>query len=207
MSDPVAPNTLEAQLELLLRELLDEGTSTGIGILKSRDLPPEMIELVDIARRLRVASQGTPLPDECKAWGAPATTSSWPERRSWSRREAGRSRTWRWFWAGAAAAVILGVFGLTGGVESPSGPWYSARLALEDLQVALIPNPLGKAQMLIKSTHTRITEIEAMAASGDTRGLRLAASALDNEAGWLHAVVATLPAADQEWVRRELDHM
>ncbi|HLW58321.1 MAG TPA: DUF5667 domain-containing protein [bacterium] len=114
-------------------------------------------------------------------------------------------------WVGVAAAVVLGMWGigagLTWGGRSPASPWYGARVALEELEVALIPDRLDKGEMLLKTTRARIAEVQAMAEAGDSLGLRRAANALDSEAGWLHAIMTTLSATDRDRFTRDLKHI
>ena len=165
----------EVTLEHLLRDLLDAETTRGRNLPTRTDLSSELLGLLDMARRLRAAGQRMPRPGVSTAPGSSRT--SWPV---WRRRGASdRSRIWRRLWGGAAAAALLGTLSLINAAGSSSGLWYGARLALEDLRVALVPSPLVRAEMLIKSTHVRIAEIQALADSGDFRGLRLAASALE----------------------------
>jgi hypothetical protein len=199
------------QLELLLRELLGEETSDLSGALSSENVPPEVVELRETARRLREAAQRIPLPEGRKALRRALVTTALRHRRDWSPSGYPRQRPRRRLAIWAAAVLILGVLGLQAGLmrdaASPSSPWYGMRVALEELEVALVPSPLEKAAILVKETQTRLTEIQTMANLGDFRGLRRAADALDGEAGWLHAVMTTLSAADQERLRTALEHM
>ncbi len=198
----------ETQLELLLRELLGEDTGDQVGAPVVGAVLPEAAALRDTARRLRAAVQCVPLPQGRTAvrralmttvervWRASPSVAS-------SRRAHGRRVL-----AGVAAAVILGVCGIGTGVSwggaPPSSLWYGARVALEELEVALIPDRLGKAEMLLKATRLRVAEVQAMAEVGDSLGLRRAANALDGEAGWLHAIMTTLSAADRDRLRLDL---
>lgn len=102
--------------------------------------------------------------------------------------------------------MLLGVFGAALGASSasasPASPWYTVRIAIENLQVAITPDVRARAQLLVQHAHARIAEIRVMAATGDEGGLRRAADALDADAGWLHAILRTLPPQEQrQWVR------
>ena len=111
--------------------------------------------------------------------------------------------------AWAAAVVIMG--GSLAGVApqwarvSPSDPRYGIRVAFEEAKVVLTPSAVGKARMLVEATRQRIGEIERMAIAGDTTGLRRAAGVLDSEAGWLRAVLVTLPPSGRQRVEHVLE--
>lgn len=195
----------EIQLEFLLRELLGEETRDGAGAPAGEVMLPEAVALRDTARRLRAAVQCVPLPSGRTAVRrALITTVKRSRRLSASGTASRRAPGWR-VAAWVAAAVILGVWGigsrLSWGGLPPSSPWYGARVALEELEVALTPDRLGKAELLLRATRLRVAEVRAMADAGDSPGMRRAADALDGEAGWLHAIMTTLSAADRDRLR------
>jgi hypothetical protein len=195
----------EMQLESLLRALLGEDTRDGVGAPAEGVLLPEVVALRDTARRLRAAVQCVPLPSGRTAVRkALITTVKRARRVSLSGTASRRAHGWR-VTAGVAAAVIMGVWGIGAGLSwgglPPSSPWYGARVALEELEMALTPGRLERAEMLLRATRLRVAEVQAMAEVGDPSGLRRAADALDGEAGWLHAIMTTLSAADRDRLR------
>ncbi len=133
----------EIQLEVLLRELLDEDGPEGPRM--GMEAPPEIAELRDTARRLRRASQWTPLPE-----GRLAVRQALLVTAEHSRNHANHSRAaWRraGLWLGMAAlAAVAGAFGLGAGaldgLVPPSSPMYGLRLALDRARVAFVPGHL-----------------------------------------------------------------
>jgi len=200
----------EAQLERLLRELLDEAQAQSSGA-QAEAASTEITELQDMARRLRASVQWVPLPEGRTALRQALVTTAKLDGGGWDSVTPAPSRP-RWgLMAGATAALILGGIGLgAGGVRdawSPSHPWYGARVALEHLEIGLAPSPSEKAELLMRATRTRVAQIDAMAAAGDARGLRRAADALDREASWLREMMPTLPAEDRQRVELTLESL
>ncbi|SRR5579871_801250 len=198
MPDPSAVPNAEIQLEVLLRQFLGEDTG-DLGPDTSGEAPPAVSELADLAQRLNAAARDAAL---ASLPGPPrASANVVPARRPRRLRPRGRLQAYPWEWATAAAAIAIGIFGFGLGMSwagaSPSSPWYRARLAVENLQVALAPSPLARAELLVRNAQAHIIEIRAMASAGNTAGLRQAADALDADAGWLHAVLPALPAPEQ----------
>ncbi len=196
------PNT-EMQLELLLRELLDEQPGGSGESPAVRDLSPELIALRDLASRLREA--GRQVPPSAASFGAQGFGHTGRAGLAVGRASTNTGRRYG-AWVGIAAAMLLGVFGAALGAgsasASPASPWYSVRIALENLQVAITPDVRARAELLVQHAHARIAEIRVMAATGDEGGLRRAADALDADAEWLHAILRTLPPREQrQWVR------
>lgn len=190
---PPEQDARELQLERLLRELLDEEPLPG-------DAPcPEALELRDMARRLRAATQWVPLPEGRQALRRALLLAAGHRPRRLSR---------RWGLAAAAAAVLV-AWGLGGWTWSapPSSRLYDLRLALEDVQVALLPTPLAKAEALVRATHARIAEIQAVATADDVGGLHRVTRALDAETEWLRDIVATLPVAERKRVDQTLEQL
>jgi hypothetical protein len=187
----------EAELERLLRDLLDEEPLGSGGT--AGEVCPEALELRDMARRLRAATQWVPLPEGRQAL-----------RRALLAGAGMRGRRTRGWTLGAAAALLV-AFGLGAGwvhgAATPSSPWYDLKLAVEDLQIAVLPTPVSKAEMLVRATHQRIAEIQAMATADDAVGLRHAARALDKETEWLREIIASLPVAERERVDHSLDKL
>ncbi|GEM_PF-1193065 len=199
MPDPNAVPHAEMQLEVLLRQFLGEDMD-DLEPQASGEVPPAVSELADLARRLNAAARDAALASLGGACGARANVI--PARRRRPLRPRGRRlQAYPWEWATAAAAVAVGVVGFGLGMmwagASPSSPWYRARLAVEDIQVALAPSPLARAELLVRNARAHIIEIRTMASAGNTAGLRQAADALDADAGWLHAVLPALPAPEQ----------
>lgn len=186
----------EAELERLLRELLDEEPLYSRGT--AGEPCPEALELRDMARRLRAATQWVPLPHGRQALRRALLAGA-------GMRGHRRVRGWP---LGIAAALLL-VFGLGASwvqrAATPSSPWYDLKLAVEDLEIAVLPNPVSKAEMLVRATHQRIAEIQAMATADDAMGLQHAARALDKETEWLREIIASLPVAERERVDHSLD--
>jgi len=205
-----AQPALEMQLELVLAELLGEGAGVPRGAPRVSAVPAEVTDLADMARRLRAASQWIPLPEgrgtlrQALLAAAAVRLDARPIGQSLARRPGRRFAAAA---VAAAAALIVGLFNvgasLAWNAGSPSSRWYGVRVALVELQVALASSQLGKAEMLVSASRTRITEIEGTA-SGDARTLRRAADVLDGETAWLHAVMLGLPAADRERVVSDL---
>lgn len=205
MKDSDAMPNIEMQLELLLRRLLGEEHGEQ-GVSSPDDVSPELRDLRALALRLRAARQHLPVSQ--RPLRAMESAAAWRGGDSGVARVRSRSHRWHTGWAAIAVAALLGVFGLgvgaTSAGASPSSPWYGARLAIENVQVALTPSALARAELLVKNAHARLAEIQAMAAAGDSANLRRAADALDADAGWLHAVLKTLPAPEQRQLIRRL---
>ncbi|HLJ60236.1 MAG TPA: DUF5667 domain-containing protein [bacterium] len=222
----------EMQLELLLRRLPGETSGAPGASSADDDVSTELRELHDLALRLRAARQHLPVSMSLRlvrAVVSAATRHSGDGDVGYSgdgsvaysgdggvaysgdggvARVRSNSHRWQPGWAAIAAAVLLGAFGLgvgaTSAGASPSSPWYGARLAIENAQVALTPSARARAELLVKNAQARLGEIQAMAATGDTDGLRRAADALDADAGWLHAVLKILPAQERRQLIRGL---
>jgi len=209
VSDSHAHQAREEQLELLLRELMGEESETPGGALESEAASPDVAELRDMARRLRAASQWIPLPEGRKALRCALVAAALQHERSGVQVRGRGFQRFGWRAAVAAAAsVILAVFAIgttfAWSAGSPSSPWYGIRVDLQEIEVALVPSRLEKAELLVKATRTRIDEIDKMASAGNERGLRRAADALDGEAAWLHSLMDTLSPADKARVASTL---
>src|SRR5579875_546380 len=153
MPDPNAVPHAEMQLEVLLRQFLGEDMD-DLEPQASGEVPPAVSELADLARRLNAAARDAALASLGGACGARANVI--PARRRRPLRPRGRRlQAYPWEWATAAAAVAVGVVGFGLGMmwagASPSSPWYRARLAVEDIQVALAPSPLARAELLVRN--------------------------------------------------------
>jgi len=208
MKDSDTMRNTEMQLELLLRRLLGEDHGEPGALRADDDVSPELRELRDLALRLRMARQHLPESASLRVVRAMESAATWRGGDSGVTRVRSSSRRWHAGWAAIAAAVLLGAFGLGVGASSagasPSSPWYGARLAIENVQVALTPSAFVRAELLVKNAHARLAEIQTMAATGDASGLRRAADALDVDAGWLHALLRTLPTPEQRQLIRRL---
>lgn len=202
MTGSPTPQNTEVQLERLLRELLDKEGSSECGAPVDPDVPSEITELRDTARLLRAASQWVPLPEGRNAVRRALLATAQHGQFSSDLARAAWRRTGRWLGAAGALVLIVAAFalgaGLLDGLGSPSSPLYGVRLGLDEARVALVPSPLGKAELLVRAAHARIAEIDDMVASGDTLGMQRAAAALDGEAEWLREITATLPLADRQ---------
>ena len=209
MADSDAMPDTEMQLEVLLRGVLGEDASGLEPAPEHTAVSPELVELRDLASRLHEAGRQLPTP-------GPALLAQAVRRSIRRHRNAEPSRPLTVHgpyraWVGIAAAMLLAVSGV-GAIASwagasPASPWYGVRLAVENLQVAVTPDPHARAWLLVRDAHARIAEIQAMAATGDTAGLRRAADALDADAGWLHALLTILPAQEQRQLVRGLGHV
>jgi hypothetical protein len=194
MHDFDATPNAETELEQLLKRLLGEEPGEP-GASSAYDVPAtELTELRDLAGQLRAAGRHMGAAASLRVVLAACVRAHRGDSGA-SLVTSGRGRYGAW--VAVAAAVLLGMFGLGAGAvssgASPSSPWYGARLAIENLQVALTPSTLARAEMLVRNAHARIAEIRAMGATGDSGNLRRAADALDADAGWLHALLLTLP--------------
>ncbi len=199
MTDAHSPQNPEAQLESLLRALLDE--EPGDGAARPSYAPPAILELVETARLMRAVTQWVPLP-EGRAAVRRALLTTATEHLSRARASAWRPGGRGLIGVGAAAAATLILaFGLGAGALDgfglPGSGLYDARLQVDAIRVALMPSPVSKAELLVRAAHLRIAEIDEMVASGDTRGMAQAAAALDQEATWLRAITATLSPVDR----------
>ncbi len=199
----------EAQLESLLKALLEEERGSDAALPAHGDVPPDIIALAETARLLRASTQWVPLP-EGRAAVRRALLATAQEAQS--RRLtpfAPRRRSWGIAVAALAAMFIL-AFGLGAGVLDglglPGSPLYGLRLELDALRVAIVPSPVSKAELLVRSAHLRIAEIDEMVSSGDTRGVAQAAAALDQEAAWLRAITALLSPAERQRLADAIEH-
>jgi hypothetical protein len=131
----------ESQLEGLLRELLErEGSDRPRPDI---EVPREIAELRDAARRLRAASQWMPLPE-----GRFAVRRALLATAAQGENHAGLSRApWRraslWLSLAAVAAFAVGAFGLGAGALNvlvpPSSPVYGLRLMLDQARGTFVP--------------------------------------------------------------------
>ena len=77
-----------------------------------------------------------------------------------------------------AAAALLAVFSLLGGAvvasagSLPEEPLYPVKLAVEDLQLALAPNPQVRAELEMRFAARRLEEVEAAALQARTEAVR-----------------------------------
>lgn len=200
MTDDRARQASEEQLERLLRGLLEDEQ----GGVAEAAVPAEILEMREMAQRVRAASQWMPLPEGRVAVRRALVATAQQQEQL----RGGRGRTaWRWWQprgvgilAGAAAVLVL-VFGLGAGTLDglvlPSSPLYGVRLQLDEVRVWLVPTPAGKAELLLRAAEDRLAEIDAMVASGDVEGMKRAARALDSDVKRLHEIVATLPPAQR----------
>jgi hypothetical protein len=189
----------ETQLEILLRELLERDASATAAPAEL-EFSREIVELRDMARLLRAASQWVPLPEGRTAVRR-ALLAAARERAAKEPAPAAWRRTSRWLAAAGMAMMLMMAVGLGTGLPhvlgSPAGPLYSLRLQMDAARVALAPTAVRKAEVLVRAAHMRITEIDEMVAAGNTPGMRRAAAALDYEAEWLHSITSGLSLVDQ----------
>jgi len=165
--------TSEAQLAALLGELLEGEGADGAGGAAVEDMPAEIVEMRDVARLLRAASQSVPLPEgrlavrrALLATVQPNRTEGIPVRAAWR-------RTGRWLGVAAVAAMIVAAFGLGAGllddIASRSNPLYGLRLAVNRVRVALIPGGMRRTGSPAGSAQAGNAEIDEFAASGYAR--------------------------------------
>ena len=163
----------EAQLAALLGELLEGEGAGAAGGTAVEDMPAEIVEMRDVARLLRAASQSVPLPEgrlavrrALLATVQPSFTEGIPARAAWR-------RTGRWLGVAAVAAMIVAAFGLGAGlldgIASQSHPLYGLRLAVDRVRLALIPGGMRRTGSPAGSAQAGIAEIEEFAASGYAR--------------------------------------
>jgi len=205
VTDDRARQASEEQLERLLRGLLEDEQGGAAGGVAEAAVPGEILEMREMAQRVRAASQWMPLPEGRVAVRRALVATAQQQQ---EQVRGGRGRTaWRWWQprgvgilAGAAATLVL-VFGLGAGMLDglvmPSSPLYGVRLQLDEVRVWLVPTPAGKAELLLRAAEDRLAEIDAMVASEDVEGMKRAARALDSDVKRLHEVVATLPPAQR----------
>jgi hypothetical protein len=167
MLESQAQPSSEAQLAVLLGELLDDGAGNTGGTVAG-EVPPEVVELRDMARLLRASSLSVPLPEGRhavrRALLATAEKSYFegtPARAAWR-------RTGRWLGMAAVMALIVGAFGLGAGLldsfGSPSSPLYGLRHAIDRARAALVPGQTPGTGSPAASART--AEIQEMATSG-----------------------------------------
>lgn len=87
----------------------------------------------------------------------------------------------RWVATVAASLVVLlaGSTVLAAGGSMPDGTLYPVKLAAEDVQIALTPSALGKAELYAKLADRRVAEIAAMAEKGEPEKVEQAAGRLN----------------------------
>lgn len=208
MPDSHAQPNHEAQLEALLRVLLDEEGSAE-ALSAAQGVSPDLLELSETARLLRSASEWAPLPEGRNAVRRALVATAQQSR-------FGRVRPLAHWWTGwrvlapAMAAALIVAFGLGAavldGLAPPGSPLYGVRLEMDAVRVAFVPTPIGKAELLVRAAHVRIAEIDEMVASGNTRGMAQAAAALDTEAAWLRAITAKLTPAERQRLEDAIEH-
>jgi hypothetical protein len=203
MQSPVPP-TEELILERLLAGLLERGGPDTDGMA----VPPDVVELRDMARRLRASVQWMPLPRSRLALRRAllATVEAAHSRPAAPQRDRYRPAAWRrtgrWLTAMTAATFLmigaaLGAHAL-GLALSPSGPLYAIALQIDAMRVDLAGDAVHRAAMLLDVTRARAAEIGAMAYDDDPRGVAEAASALERQNRWLRSVAKSLPTTDQK---------
>jgi hypothetical protein len=205
MQSPVPP-TEELIFERLLAGLLERGG--GAAEEDGVTAPPDLIELRDMARRLRASVQWMPLPRSRLALRRAllATVEAARSRPAGGHRErympAAWRRTGRWLTAVTAATFLM--IGAAMGAHafetalSPSGALYAIALQIDAMRVELAGNTVHRAAMLVEVTRARAAEIGAMAYGDDPRGLEEAAAALERQNRWLRSVASSLPPADRQ---------
>ncbi len=167
MLESQAQQTSEAQLAVLLGELLDDGARDTGGSVAG-ELAPEVVELRDMARLLRASSLSVPLPEGRhavrRALLATAEKNYFegiPARAAWR-------RTGRWLGMAAMMVLIVGAFGLGAGLldsfGSPSSPLYGLRLAVDRVRTALVPGLTPGTGS--PAARARTAEIQELATSG-----------------------------------------
>jgi hypothetical protein len=204
MQSPVPPAD-ELIFERLLAGLLEAGGGPEAG---GADAPPDLLELRDMARRLRASVQWMPLPRSRLALrrallatveAARPRPAAFPGLRyvpaAWR-------RTRRWLTAVTASTflmmgAVLGAHALEMAL-SPSGPLYGITLQIDAMRVQLAGDAMHRAAMLLNVTRARAAEIGASAYGDDPRGVEEAAAALERQNRWLRRVARSLPAAEQE---------
>ena len=163
----------ETQLAALLGELLEGEGADVAGGAAVKDVPAEIVEMRDLARLLRAASQSVPLPEgrlavrrALLATVQPTLAEGIPARAAWR-------RTGRWLGVAAVAAMVVAAFGLGAGlldgIASQSHPLYGLRLAVDRVRVALIPGGMGGTGSPAGSAQAGTAEIDEFAASGYVR--------------------------------------
>lgn len=204
MQSPVPP-TEELIFERLLAGLLEPGGGPEVDGVEA---PPDLLELRDMARRLRASVQWMPLPRSRLALrrallatveAARPRPAAFPRVRHVP---AAWRRTGRWLTAVTAATFFvmgaaLGAHALEMAL-SPSGPLYGISLQIDAMRVQLAGDAMHRAAMLLDVTRARAAEIGASAYGDDPRGVEEAAAALERQNGWLRRVARSLPAAEQE---------
>lgn len=190
----------ETQLEILLHELLERDGSASVA-RADLEFSREIVELRDMARLLRAASQWVPLPEGRTAVRRALLAAARERPAAKEPAPAAWRRTSRWLAAAGMAMMLMMAVGLGTGLPhvlgSPAGPLYGLRLQMDAARVALAPTAVRKAEVLVRAAHMRITEIDEMVAAGNTPGMRRAAAALDYEAEWLHSITSGLSLVDQ----------
>lgn len=87
--------------------------------------------------------------------------------------------------AGTASAILLlstGGMAVAADQALPSDALYSAKLALEDVRIAMVRGDLGRGQAQLEQASSRIAEAEAVAPDGDSAGAARALLEADDAA-------------------------
>ncbi|HLW46682.1 MAG TPA: hypothetical protein VKW09_02835 [bacterium] len=203
MPSPVPP-TEELIFERLLAALLERGGPETNGA----DAPPDLLELRDMARRLRASVQWMPLPRSrltlrrALLATVEAARSRPAGRQSGGDTPAAWGRTVRWL-TGVTAATFLTIGAALSAhalemALLPSGPLYGITLQIDAMRVQFAGDAMHRAATLLDVTRARAADVGAMAYGDDPRGVEEAAAALERENRWLRNVARSLPPADQQ---------
>lgn len=109
-----------------------------------------------------------------------------------------------WFprWA-TVVAIVLGLLLLGSGTVAqasysmPDSPLYPLKIATENVQLALTPSDLGKAELDARFADRRVLEIIYLANKGDARRIEAVTQRLDKRLAMLASFAPTQEAAEQ----------
>lgn len=110
-----------------------------------------------------------------------------------------------WFprWA-TVVTIVLGILLMGGGTiaaagySMPDSPLYPVKLATEQVQLALTPSNVGKAELCAKFADRRVTEIIYTADKGDAQRIEAATRRLDERLAMLASLSPTTTEAAEE---------
>lgn len=173
MPDFHTPQTSEAQLAGLLGELLERDGAKGANGFATGDVPPEIIELRDLARLLRAASQSVPLPEGRLAVRRALLATVRRSRPEVILARAAWRRTGWWLGIVATVGMIVAAFGpgagLLTGIGSRSSPLQVWQLAGDRARVASAPGHTKGTPSPATPVQAQRARINEIALSGYSR--------------------------------------